>query len=110
MDKYETLRRTKDYIVVREAFKEDCAGTINCLIERLTGLGQLINIYESEMNRISFNKEKQEILMEGVDETLKAGKMITKWINKLKKDFPEYDFSVYPDLLNVVSKMENINP
>jgi hypothetical protein len=46
--------------------------------------------------------------MDGVDETLKTGKMITRWINKLKKDFPEYDFSVYPDLLNVVSKMENI--
>lgn len=109
MDKYEDLRRTKDYMVVREAFKEDPDGTINCLIGRLTGLGQLINIYESEMNRISFNKEKKDILMEGVDETLKAGKMITKWVNKLKKDFPEYDFSVYPDLLNVVSKMENIN-
>lgn len=110
MDKYENLRRTKDYMVVKEAFKEDAKGTINCLKERLTGLGELINIYEGEMKRFTFNSDKKDMVIEGIKETLKIGKMITKWINKLKKDFPEYDFSVYPDLLDVVSKMENINP
>ncbi|OQA20274.1 MAG: hypothetical protein BWY64_00277 [bacterium ADurb.Bin363] len=110
MNNPETLRNTKDYKVVKEYFETDSEGTINCLKERLIAHGELINIYQGELEKIKEGKAKKDILRGGIKETLRSGKMITKWINTLRKDFPEYDFSIYPELMDVVRRMENINP
>jgi len=103
----EKVRKTRDYMVVKEAFKEEPEGTLECLKERLTAHAQIINLYETEAKKFLTNKIQKEQCMLGIDETMKSGKMISKWIRKLKKDYPEYDFSTYSDLIKLVES-ENL--
>lgn len=102
----EDLRRAKDYIEVKKIFQEDPAGTMECLKERLTGHAQIINLYEKETKKLSINQEQKKICLMGIEETIKSGKMIIKWIGRLKKDFPDYDFSQYTELMKILERKD----
>ena len=104
----EAIRRSKDYIEIKEAFKNDPEGTLLCLKERLTGHAMLIDIYQKELKKLLTKKSQKEECLLGVEETLKSGKMIAKWIKRLEKDYAEYDFSSYSELIEIAENIKSM--
>jgi len=100
----EELRRTKDYNVVKKYFKEDPEKTLLCIKERLIAHGQLINMFGKEAGKKMIKKEQKENWLDGINEITKSGKMIARWVSKLKEDFSEFDFSGYEDLLKIAEE------
>ena len=100
----EELRRTKDYILVKKYFEEDPEKTLTCIKERLIAHGHLINMYGKEAKKTIIKKEIKENWVDGIEEITKSGKMIAKWVLRLRKDFPEFDFSAYEDLVKIAEE------